>query len=223
MPTTHRSPSARAAGLTRDQIVDAAIELLDAEGERGLTFRALALRLKTGHGAIQWHVTNKSELLIAATVSTLAQALPARAQGTAPRDAVHAVALGVFDAIDAHPWLGSQLYAAPSQPAMVKLWEAIGRPVEDLGVEEGRLFTAVSTLLSYIVGVASQNAVNAHVLAADANRDDFVGAIADRWARLDPVEHRFVRRVADQLRHHDDRKEFLAGIDIILTGLTATR
>jgi hypothetical protein len=83
--------------------------------------------------------------------------------------------------MEAHPWLGPQLFTAPWQPAMVQLWEQIGRPVEELGVPEGSLFTAVSTLVSYIVGVGSQNAVNTHSLAAHHKRDDFLDAVAARW------------------------------------------
>ncbi|GAA1938738.1 hypothetical protein GCM10009754_02190 [Amycolatopsis minnesotensis] len=39
------------------------MELLDAGGEGGLTFRALTERLATGPGAIYWHAANKGELL----------------------------------------------------------------------------------------------------------------------------------------------------------------
>jgi AcrR family transcriptional regulator len=222
MAKTSRSSGARSAGLTRDRIVDATIDLLDAEGESGLTFRSLALKLKTGHGAIQWHVATKGELLAAATVTVLARALTPPTPGTPPRLAVHAVALGVFTAIEAHPWLGPQLFTVPWQPAMVRLWEQIGRPVEEMGVPEDSLFTAVSTLVSYIVGVGSRNAVNTHSLAAQDKRDDFLSAVAARWESLDPIEHSFVRRMAGQLRAHDDRVEFLAGIDIILSGLVAS-
>ncbi len=216
------SPDARPAGLTRDRIVDAAIDLLDAEGESGLTFRSLALTLGTGHGAIQWHVANKQELLMAATIAALTRSLTTPAPGTAPRSAIRAIALDVFTAIDIHPWLGSQLFTVPWQPAVVHLWEQIGRSVEELGVPEDSLFTTVSTLLSYIVGVGSQNAVNSHSLVAHGDRDDFVDAVAARWESLDPSEYRFIRRVTGQLRAHDDRVEFLAGIDIILSGLEAS-
>lgn len=223
MSKTSHSPGVRSAGLTRDGIVDAAIDLLDAQGKRGLTFRSLALKLETGHGAIQWHITNKEELLAAATATALSRALTTPASGMPPRLAVQAVALGVFTAIDAHPWLGTQLFSAPGQPAMVQLWEQIGRPVEELGVPEDSLFTAVSTLVSYIVGAGSQNAVNTHSLAANDKRDDYLIAVAGRWESLDPTEHPFVRRLAGHLRVHDDRVEFLAGIDIILSGLVASR
>jgi len=57
----------RADALSKERIVEAAIEILDASGERALTFRALAAHLATGSGAIYWHVADKNELLAAAT------------------------------------------------------------------------------------------------------------------------------------------------------------
>jgi hypothetical protein len=44
-------------------------------------------------------------------------------------------------------------------------------------------------------------------------------AVAE-WARLDPDEHAFLRSAADRLRDHDDRAEFLAGLDLVLAGIT---
>ncbi len=45
------APGVREA-LSRDVIVQAATEILDAEGEDALTLRALTVRLATGYGAI---------------------------------------------------------------------------------------------------------------------------------------------------------------------------
>src|SRR3984957_19530601 len=52
----------RTDALSKQRIVDAAIEILDADGESALTFRALAARLATGAGAIYWHVADKNDL-----------------------------------------------------------------------------------------------------------------------------------------------------------------
>ena len=41
------------------------------------------------------------------------------------------------------------------------------------------------------------------------------------WAELDPDDYSFTRTVADQMRKHDDRAEFLAGITLVLAGITA--
>ena len=49
--------------LTRDQIVTAAIGLLDAEGLEGLNMRALGTRLGSAATAVYWHVGSKENLI----------------------------------------------------------------------------------------------------------------------------------------------------------------
>jgi hypothetical protein len=44
----------------------------------------------------------------------------------------------------------------------------------------------------------------------------FLRAIAAQWAQLDRAEHPFVRQLATQFPEHDDREQFLAGVDLIL-------
>ncbi|HEX6344701.1 TetR/AcrR family transcriptional regulator [Umezawaea sp.] len=211
----------RGEPLSRDRIVEAAIDLLDAEGEGGLTFRALARRLATGPGAIYWHVTDKDELLSAATDAVVATTMTADAGGTTPREAVRAVALGVFDAIDAHPWVGSHLARDPWRSPVLRVFEHLGRQVQALGVPDAALFTAASSLLNYILGVGGQNAANSRGIRPDTNRVEFLTTVATAWDTLDPEEYAFTRTVAGRLREHDDREEFLAGIDLILAGITA--
>lgn len=208
----------RTDALSRARIVEAAIEILDAEGEAGLTFRALAARLLTGAGAIYWHVANKDELLAAATDDLVAEVLGAIEDDAAPADAIRAVALGLFDAIDAHPWVGAQLAASPLLAASLAIFERIGAQLQALRVPEPALFAVASTLVSYVLGVAGQNAANAR-LAAGRDRDAFLATIAARWAALDPARYPFTRRMAAQLRDLDDREQFLAGIDLILAGI----
>ena len=224
MATRTRRAQRRTDALSRERIVEAAVELLDAAGEDGLTFRALTERLNTGPGAIYWHVANKSELLVAATDAVVAAALaiaPAESADSPPRDRIRAVALGLFDAIDEHPWVAAQLSASSYQSRTPRIFESVGRQVSALGVPRGSWFTATSVLLEYILGAAGQNAANARVLGPDGDRSEFVDAASRAWEELDPDDYPFARAVADQLREHDDREEFLAGIDLILTGVTA--
>ena len=214
----------RTDALSRERIVTAAVELLDVDGEDGLTFRRLAEQLRTGPGAIYNHVANKSELLIAATDAVLAPAMTAgvaddvAAEDAAAEDAVRAVALVVFDTIDTHPWVGTQLARVPTHPAMLRILEPIGRQIQALGVPEAYQFSSVSTLLAYILGVSGQNAANARMLPG-VHRTDFLTTVSTTWANLDPGEYPFTRHIARQLPGHDDREEFLAGIDLILTGI----
>lgn len=216
-----RGSERRVDALTRERIVEVAIELLDSQGENGLTFRALATRLETGHGAIQWHVENKSELLRAATAVAVARAVEESDPDAPPREAIHAAALGVFEAIDAHPWIGDQLARPPWQAAMLQIFERIGRQVQALGGPAAAHFTSTSALLHYIIGAATQNAVNSRSPAAFGDQQDFLDRISAQWAELDAEQYAFTRTVAGQLRAYDDHAEFLAGIDLILAGMTA--
>ncbi|CAM5662038.1 hypothetical protein STENM327S_08358 [Streptomyces tendae] len=52
--------------LTREQIVRAAIELLDAEGLEGLNMRSLGKRLDSAATAVYWHGQNKDNLVVLA-------------------------------------------------------------------------------------------------------------------------------------------------------------
>ncbi|MCZ9345503.1 TetR family transcriptional regulator, partial [Streptomyces sp. TRM76130] len=155
-PGGKRRTERRQRPLSRERIVEAAIDLLDSVGEGGLTFRALTERLATGPGAIYWHVTGKDELLHAATDAVVAAVVPPSAAGTGPREAIRALALGVFDAIDVHPWVGAQLTRSPAATPTLRILERLGRQVQALGVPRTAQFAAVSVLLNYIVGVAGQ-------------------------------------------------------------------
>ena len=208
----------RTDALSKERIVEAAIDILDTEGENALTFRALAARLATGAGAIYWHVANKDDLLAAATDAVVAHVVTGVVGNAEPRDAIRAIALGVFDAIDAHPWVGAQLSREPWS-AMLQMFEGIGRQIQALGVPEGAQFDSASALSNYILGVAGQNAAKARLLPRDTDRSAFLATVAARWTQGDPADYPFVHQVAAQLREHDDREQFLAGVDLFLAGI----
>jgi AcrR family transcriptional regulator len=258
MATRTRRSQRRTEALSRERIVEVAIELLDAAGEGGLTFRALSERLATGPGAIYWHVENKGELLDAVTDAVVADAVAGGAGGAVSgsagageaggevseaagsagavgagglpgvaRDGIEAVALGLFDAIEEHPWLATQLATqlsrSPWGTVAPRLFESIGRQVRALGVPEDSWFTATSALMHYILGAAGQNAANSassRALPPDVDRDQFLDSVSTAWEELDPDEYPFTRSLAPQLRGHDDREQFLAGITLILAGIT---
>jgi len=214
----------REQSLSRDGIIEASIAILDGSGEDGLTFRNLSEWLATGPGAIYWHVANKSELITAACDAIVAPAINALLVGATPEATIRDLALAMFDVIDAHPWVGSALTRAPGQLPIVRILERIGQQVRALGVPDDARWAAASALLHYILGVGGLNAANtqfARVRGAD--RSDFLDTMAAAWSRLDPAEYPFARSVAGQLRAHDDRVDFLAGIDLILRGLKSSR
>jgi len=223
MKKARRRAARRDEGLSRERIVDAAIELLDERGEDGLTFRALAARLATGPGAIYWHIASKSELLVAATDAVVSHAMAQIVSSSTPHKAIRSIALGVYAAIDARPWVGAQLSRAPWEAAMLQILERIGRQVQAFGVRGNAQFTSASALLSYIIGVSIQNAANGRMLDPPVARADFLRTVAARWRELDAREYPFIRNVVvARLPGHDDRSEFLAGIELILAGIATS-
>ena len=217
MATQTQRTERRANALSKERIVEAAIKILDADGEGALTFRALAARLKTGN------VADKSELLAAAADQLVAGLTTGAKTNSPPREVIRALALGVFDVIDAHPWIGGQLSRDPWQHAVLRILEGVGAQVQALGVPRPVQFNATTAILSFILGLAGQYAASARFFASGSDRAALLGAIADKWERLDPVAYPFVRQVAAQLPEHDDREQFLAGVDLILAGIETVR
>lgn len=213
----------RADALSKERIVEAAIEILDDQGEGALTFRALSARLQTGSGAIYWHVANKDELLAAAAEQIIGAVTTAMTDGDDPADAIRAVALGVFDAIDAHPWVGTQLTLEPWQSALTQIFEGVGGRLDALGIPADEQFDAASALVNYVLGLAGQYAAGARAIPHGTDRATFLASIAERWAALDPKKYPFMHRVAAGLPEHDDREQFRAGIDLILAGIESRR
>jgi AcrR family transcriptional regulator len=223
MATKAKRAERRTDALSKERIVAAAIEILDADGESALTFRALAARLATGSGAIYWHVASKNDLLKAATDDVITRVMTEVASGAEPQETIRAIALGVFDAIDAHPWMGTQLSREPWQPAILQILEGVGGQLQPLGIPERAQFDCASALVNYLLGLAGQYAAGARLLPRETDRTAFLATVAAQWAQLDPAEYPFVHQVATQLPGHDDREQFLAGIDLILTGITTIR
>ncbi|MFC9325694.1 TetR/AcrR family transcriptional regulator [Kitasatospora sp. NPDC057015] len=223
MTTRSERTERRADALSKERIVESAIEILDADGESALTFRALAARLATGSGAIYWHVANKNELLAATADHVVAGVMTEVVSAAPPRETIRSIALGVFDAIDAHPWVGTQLSREPWQSAVLQIFEGVGGQLRALGVPERAQFDCASALVNYVLGLAGQYAAGARLVPRGTDRSAFLAAVADRWVQLAPAEYPFLHQVAAQLPDHDDREQFLAGIDLILVGIEAAR
>jgi AcrR family transcriptional regulator len=220
MATRSQRAPRRTEALSRDVIVKAATEILDAEGEDALTLRALTVRLTTGYGAIYHHVADRNDLLAAATDHVIARIVTDLVADAEPRQALRAIALGLFDAIDAHPWVGAQLTREPWRPALLDIYESVSEQLQALDVPQRALSDAAGVLVNYILGVAGQNAANARALAnSKMDRSTFLATVAAQWAQLDPARYPSVHKARTQLREHDDREQFLAGIDLILAGI----
>ncbi|OZD07998.1 TetR family transcriptional regulator [Rhodococcus sp. 06-235-1A] len=217
MPNSKPTPARRSDALSKDRIVQAAIEMLDEGGTDSLTFRTLAARLSTGPGALYHHVSNRDDLLAAAAEAVMASVFESPPENEAAEQGVRGVMMRVFDAITTRPWVATQLAAAPWQPAVLHLFDRIGTELDARGVSEDAQFDTASVLLYHVLGVASQRDAGRQLAATVTDRVAFLDSL--RSGVTDTGDYPFLTRIASLFAGHDDREQFRAGIDIILAGI----
>src|SRR6266540_4176607 len=91
--------------LTREQIVKAAIDLLDTEGLEGLNMRALGKRLGSAATAVYWHVGSKANLIALAGDEVWNEIALPDLTAIDWRTAATYMATDLHAMLTRHPWL----------------------------------------------------------------------------------------------------------------------
>ena len=146
--------------LSRDQIVTAALELLDAEGLEGMNMRALGKRLNSAATAVYWHVGSRESLIALAADRAWAEVELPDPAAVGWRTAACQMATSEYAMLIRHPWLvqafGSyQLYGpgkARHDDHSIAVYEAAGFA----GAEADQATSAVFTfVLGNALGLAA--------------------------------------------------------------------
>lgn len=132
--TTSGTAATRHAGLERDDVVDAALALVEAGGAEALTMRKLAAELGVAPTAIYWHVGNRDELVLAVVQRQAERQAASRVRGSTPEARIAAAARNIWRNALAHrnvTALASQVGATtllelPLETALVAELEAAG-------------------------------------------------------------------------------------------------
>jgi AcrR family transcriptional regulator len=110
--------------LSRDQIVTAAITLLDRQGDEGFTIRRLADELGVHAPVLYAFIDSKQTIVDGVLERTLAD-LPNRSDGTAPwQDEVRLLTRALRDHLSAHPWV-TRLSQQAVPPSLHKFGESL--------------------------------------------------------------------------------------------------
>jgi AcrR family transcriptional regulator len=141
--------------LTREQIVTAAVNLLDAEGLEGLNMRALGHRLGSAATAAYWHVGSKANLIVLAGDQVWnAVALP-DLSATDWRTAAKQMATDLHAMLTRHPWLvqafSSYLMYGPGKARHDDHLLAV---YEKAGFTGARADQAMATVFTFVLGNA---------------------------------------------------------------------
>ncbi len=108
-----RGRPARGAGVTRDDILAAALSVLDEGGGRGLTMRAVAARLGVTPMSLYHHVEDRTGLLRAVSDRVYAEVLDGVGETQDQREEVQQILMRYHEAVCRHPQLTLQIFATP--------------------------------------------------------------------------------------------------------------
>ncbi|WP_219518057.1 TetR/AcrR family transcriptional regulator [Nonomuraea ceibae] len=147
--------------LTKEQIVETAIELLDEEGLDGLNMRNLGKRLGSAATAVYWHVQSKDNLILLVGDRVWDEIALPDVDAVGWRAAATELATGLHDMLSRHPWLvqafGSHLFYGVSKARYDECSLAVYEKGGFTGAHADRAAGAVFTfVLGCVLGVAAQ-------------------------------------------------------------------
>jgi AcrR family transcriptional regulator len=218
---TRRRQVPRKAGLSREAILRAAVQLADEAGVEGLSMRKLADGFGATAMALYRHVANKDDLLDGMVDLVFGEVQVPRDTGW--RAAMRQRAVSMREALRRHPWAVDLMEARQPGPANLRyhntglacLREEAGLPIRDA-------IDAYNLMDSYIYGFALQEKTLPSDIAAEAR------ARHEALASADPAlaaHFPYLIEVVNELAAsgYDYTEQFQRGLDVILDGIEQTR
>lgn len=207
-----------AKGLTREQIVAAALELLDEQGMDALTVRALASRLDVKAPALYWHVRNKQELLdemATFVMHRVTEALAAIPHAGDWRDAVAAYARVLRSEYLLHRD-GARIFSGTriADPEVVKAKEPWLERLTATGFSLAEADDTLDLVTAFVVGFVIEEQERGRPAGADPARYSIAGR--DVWLG----EGAELVKAAGHLRD-DGNQRFERQLGVVLDGLAA--
>jgi len=210
--------------LSRDQIVTAAIELLDAEGMDGLSMRRLGERLGAGATSSYWYVANKDELLELAVDQVMGELdIPDLAEA-GWRTTARACAEEYRAVLLRHPWVIGLMGARPTiGPNAMRMGERMIGALAAAGFTGVELAFASELLSSHAVGSATiaaamhqaSDRAGKHPNELVAELDPYLRSLQDEYPGYIAVW--YATKGIDMDKLHEDG--FNYGLERILDGL----
>jgi AcrR family transcriptional regulator len=212
--------------LSRDQIVRAAVELLDAEGAAGLSMRRLGAKLDAGATSLYWHVANKDDLLELVVDEVMGEIYVPEAGDTGWRTGITILADATRTMLLRHSWMIGLLGARPTiGPNAMRNGDRTVALLSAAGFEGFELSYVSSMINAYAIGSTTiQSAIRTTLKNSGRTATDLIAEVEpyleqigpehphyDEWRRANSVDP------ADPERVLNDGYSF--GLERLLDGL----
>lgn len=215
--------------LSIERIVEAAIEIADAEGLGAVSMSRVATSLGFTTMSLYRYVTSKDDLILLMQEEASVVPVPDEAVERSWRDGVSAWVLTMREAYRAHPWLVDiPISGAPITPNSLTIVDWFLREMRDLPLSDGEKMSALLLVTSYVRATSAQERDLGAAAAAsdpgDVTGENAFGALvelvtAERFPYLQPllVAGGYVAEPGAGSLEVDDDFEF--GLQRILDGI----
>jgi TetR/AcrR family tetracycline transcriptional repressor len=195
--------------LTAEAIVEAALEVADADGIAAVTMRRVAGRLGVAAMSLYRHVPNKDALLELMADSVLGE-LPHPDPAGRWQDEMLQFWIAFHDLLLEHPAVAFVMLDVPVTGSELAVrGEAVLATLMRGGLDDASAAEALTSLTWYTVGGA---------LYAIGRGDPKHVNLGTRLAQLPPDEFPSVRRAAPYLAADTTRENFISGLSHLLRG-----
>ena len=225
-------PRQRDRGLSRDEIVGAAIAVADAEGPDAVSMRRLARELRAGAMSLYWHISSKEEL-----IDLMVDAIEAEMRVPEPtgdwrgdlRELAHRQRAGLLR----HPWVMEFVASRPpTGPNDARNLELMLGMLGGLGLEARMMMDVLLTVVTYVMGAVlrevqemrsdrnraeAEAALTAEELEAEHDRFHAWLVTANQYPNIERMMEAGIDPDAPETR--DERFGF--GLDCLLDGIAA--
>ncbi|MEO9177137.1 MAG: TetR/AcrR family transcriptional regulator [Gaiellales bacterium] len=223
-PQSRRARPAKPA-LSRDLIVETALELLRTEGYEATSMRRVAQALDTGPASLYVYVANRDELLelmldLAITAVPIPVADPTRWREQL-KDLLKALRRMMSED---YPGITRLAMATiPTGPGALALAESMLALMKAGGMSDEAAGYACDILSLYV----HAQALEATLYLERSDGDGPLGpeyfmSIADRYRSLSPDQYPNLSSLVPQLMAGDGDQRFDVGLDVLINGLLAT-
>jgi AcrR family transcriptional regulator len=219
-PVVSRRERPAKPALTREGIVTAAVQVMQAEGLDRVTMRRLAQELDTGAASLYVYLRNTAELHAAMLEQLLGQVdlTPVTAPGDW-RDRLVTVLTSYTSILFGQPGLAqSVLVTRPSGPAYLSLAEGVLSLLSAGGVTPARAAWAVDILLHFATSTAAEQGTRDRAAGAEEEEDALAAALREAPAGTYP----HIAALGAELMSGEGPDRLLWGFRVLISGITQT-
>ncbi|MGW5192983.1 TetR/AcrR family transcriptional regulator C-terminal domain-containing protein [Kribbella sp. NPDC004138] len=222
--TRERKASPARETLSREQIVAAAMTILDTDGVAGLSMRKLAAKLDAGATSLYWHVPTKDDLVDLLIDEVWGEIDVPEPELAGWRAGALLFGHSLRSAVLRHPWLPEVMYTRPSiGPNAMSLGSRGLVLFGAAGFTEHEIDLAMSSVMSYVLGtVSAEVATREMVRKSGCSEDNWVTEMVEQAEAVAgdyPEMQASVRRRTAVGLDAGLTQNFVFGLDALLDGL----